>query len=118
MEEEQNIDILDSGNVKPLQKKLWTIRLLIIGGALIVLTFLAAALWEVLGLTEDDTIWLAVSLMFAFGINLAGFISGLTELKLNRKRALFGTLGNLLLVLLFIAFVAYSISTIPAKPTY
>ena len=107
----EQADILDNKDTKPLHKKLWTIRLLIIGGGLIALTFLIATFWETLGLDGRHSIWLPVSMMIAFGINVAGCIMGLTERKKNKRRALVGILGNLLLILFFLAIVGYSIST-------
>ena len=92
---------------------MWTIRLLISGGILIGLTFLAATFWEAFGLTVNETIWLAISMMVSFGINLAGFIIGFVERKKNPKRALFGIIGNIILVLFFISIVVYSMSLMP-----
>ena len=109
--EQEKEDILDNDTKNPLQKKLWTIRLLLIGGGLIALTFLIATFWETLGFSNNETVWLALSMMISFGINLAGFILGFVERKRNPKRALFGVFGNLIFILLFIFVVAYSLST-------
>lgn len=109
--EQENTDILNNGNKKTSPKNLWTIKLLIVGGAMIAITFLLATFWEDLGLTSNETVWLALSMMVAFGINLAGFIIGFFERNKNAKRALYGIIGNIILVLVFVLIVAYSFST-------
>ncbi len=110
MEKIDNTDILDN-NSEPLQKRLWAIRLLIIGGGIIAATFLVATFWETLGLNEDQTVWLALSQTIAFGINLAGLILGFVERKRNKKRSLVGIIGNLVFILLFVSIIVYSFSS-------
>lgn len=113
----EKADPLDHPPVKaPVKKKLLTITFLVIGGLIIVFTHLFAAFWGAIGLSKNETIWLALSLIISFGINLSGFIVGFVERKKNPKRALFGIIGNGLLVLFFIFIVAYSLSLPPDVP--
>ena len=103
----ENTDLLD--NIEPRQHKMWTIRFLIAGGSIIVVTFLISTFWTELGLDRDATIILPAPLMISFGLNISGFITGIQERKINKKRALIGIVGNLLCLLFFIFVVAYSI---------
>lgn len=113
MEEKQKNNILDTESESSLQKKLWTIRLLLVGGGMVLITFLIATLWEKLGLDSSQTIWLGLSMMVSFGVNLAGFIIGITERKKNRPRALVGIIGNLVFILFFVFIVSYAMNSIP-----
>lgn len=89
--------------------KLWTIRLLLIGLTLIVLSFAVATLWQTIGLSAHHTIWLALSLIGAFGVNVAGFVVGFSEQKKNQQRARIGIIANACCIIFFIAIVAYSL---------
>lgn len=88
--------------------KLKTNKLLLISAIIILVTFIAAIFWQVLGLTGKHTPILAITIMVAFGFNIAGFILGVTERKANRKKALIGIIGHLLLMTGFVILVAYS----------
>ena len=107
---QEKMEVLDNSSNHSISQKLWSIRLLIIGVVMIVSTFLIATFWEVIGLTRTETIWLAISLMVSFGINLAGFIIGFLERKKNPKKALIGIIGNGVFVLLLFSIVVFSIS--------
>ena len=105
-------NLLDSN--EPQKKKFLTIRLLIIGGSIIALTFIASTFWVELGLGSGTTVLLPLFLMVAFGINIAGFIHGLSIRKKHKKQALIGIIGNLLCILFFIFIVVYSIADMVA----
>ena len=108
----ETTDILDgvqSNKRVPANRALWTIRLLVFGLALICITFLFGLLWQTIGLSEHQTIWLALSLIGAFGVNVAGFVVGFSEQKKNRKRARIGIIGNACGIAFFIAIVVYSL---------
>lgn len=111
--QQDNIDLLDFNNPKPFARKLWTIRLFIAGGILIVLTFLFASFWEALGLSSSSLILLALCQILSFGINIAGLIFGFVEKKKNPKWAVIGIIGNLILILFFISIIAYAMSVMP-----
>ncbi|MFT6983115.1 MAG: putative membrane protein [Crocinitomicaceae bacterium] len=87
-------------NTKPTQEKLWTIKLLLIGGLIIAFTFIIAI--------ELGSAVLTLCWLLSFGVTLAGFIIGFIELKRN-NRALIGVIGNLVLLLLFIFLVLSSL---------
>lgn len=87
--------------------------MLLVGGGINALTFLIATFWESLGFTRKETIWLAISFMTAFGVNLTGLILGFIELKKNPVRAIVGLIGNLLFVAIFILLVMYSLAVAP-----
>tara|TARA_R110002072_G_scaffold302977_2_gene490596 strand:- start:515 stop:760 length:246 start_codon:yes stop_codon:yes gene_type:complete len=80
-----------------------------LGGAIIALTFLIATFWLELGLTNDETVWLAISMIFTFGINLAGFIFGFAERKKNKRKAIVAIIGNLIFILYFFIIVGFSL---------
>lgn len=115
MDQEKTDDLLDVHNTTTRAKKLWTIRFLIIGTLIIVATFVAATFWEAMGLTTYETIWLALTMILAFLVNITGFIVGFLERKKNSKRAIFGIIGNGLLVLFFLMIVVYSLFSV--QPT-
>lgn len=94
---------------QPSINKLWTTKLLVISGSSILFILLLATFWNALGLHQKSTIWLAVGLMVAFGMNIAGFVLGLLERKKNFKKAWVGMIGHLVLILLFVLMVGYSI---------
>ncbi|MCJ8288401.1 MAG: hypothetical protein HRT58_00100 [Crocinitomicaceae bacterium] len=106
---QKDLNILDS-DITPLVKRLWTIRLLIIGGGIIVTTFFIGTFWRTFGLSSDVNVLLALSMMIAFGINLAGLIVGFVEKHKNLRKAMLGIIGNLMFILLFFSMVAYSFS--------
>ena len=103
----ENQDMIDHQH--KASSPLWTIRLLITSVIITALTFLLATFWLELGFNRADTIWLALSLMISFGINIAGLIFGAIERKYNKKKALIGIIGNALLIVLFLLIVVYSI---------
>lgn len=87
----------------------WSIVLLIVGGGIDILTYIVASFWEVLGLSSNGTIWLALLMMIAFGLNLAGLIVGFFEIRKSRNKAIIGIVGNLLFILFFFFVVGYSL---------
>jgi hypothetical protein len=103
------------GSLGPLapiiKKKLMTKKLFFTSLFLIGLTFLAATFWESIGLGTKQTPLLAFIMMIAFGINIAGVIMGINERKKGREGALFGIMGNLLLILVFLSVSTYALVT-------
>jgi glucan phosphoethanolaminetransferase (alkaline phosphatase superfamily) len=99
----------NSQNQFRTKKTSWSIRLFIIGLFLMVVTFTIAIIWERLGLTSDQTIWLALSLTLVFGFNFLGLILGFFEFRRSRQKAIFGIVGNLVLIGFFVSLVIYSL---------
>jgi hypothetical protein len=89
-----------------MTKKLFFTSLFLIG-----LTFLVATFREALGLGNKHASLLAFVMMIAFGINIAGLITGINERKKGQEGALFGIFGNLLLILFFLSFSTYALVT-------
>ncbi len=59
---------------------------------------------------HKHSIYGALILMFAFGVNIAGTILGFNELSLHRKKAIVGIVCNLFLVILFIVIILIATS--------
>lgn len=103
------MEIIDSSKQHEQKKHLWTIWLLITSLGLIAVTFLIATFWEAFGLTEEETIWLAVSIMIGTAANIGGLVAGIVELKKNRLRAMVGIIGNAVMILLVFGLIGYSL---------
>ena len=96
----EQVNNTGSQSGKPVQEKLWTIRLLLIGGILIAITFLVAI--------NIGSGVLALCWLLSFGISLAGLVVGFVELKRN-NRPLLGVIGNIVLLLLFLFLLLCSL---------
>ena len=81
--------------------KLNSIKLSILGMAIIAPVFIIATFWQALGFGSEETIFLALALIAAFGFNITGLIFGIKERKKDHKKALIGILANSALVVLF-----------------
>lgn len=101
--------IIDSEKHDQKEKHLWTIWLLLIALGLVIITFLIATFWQALGLTEKETIWLAVNIMFGTAANIGGLVMGIIERKKNNTRAIVGIIGNALMILLVVGVIGYSL---------
>ena len=111
MERSDDLNILDKQST-PEVKGLWTIKLFLTGGAIILLVFIMALLWGPFGLNPNNMIFLALALMIAFGINIAGTIFGFAELKKNKNRSLIGIMGNIILMIFFLMIVLLAYTTV------
>jgi hypothetical protein len=91
--------------------KLTTNKLLLISAVIIGLTMLASSFWEVIGFGVDQAYLLAFAMMIAFGLNIAGVISGFKERGQDKKKSIFGIIGNMVLILVFLYFSTYALMT-------
>lgn len=88
--------------------KLWTKKLLYIGGTINLIALLFGFTWPYLDLDVETTIWIGLTFTIGFGINMSGLIAGLIEYSKNKRSARFGLIGNAIFVALFIALVVLS----------
>ena len=104
---------IDSEKQTSKSKELWTIRLLL-------LTVLLTA-FNLIVLTLDGTIRIPhryqmllppFSIPIAFVSSIAGFVVGFYERKKNKRQALFGIIGNLVILILYISSLITVISLI------
>lgn len=91
--------------------KLNTTKLLLISSIMIGVTILFATFWEALGFGVEETPILAFSMMISYGFNVAGLIFALTEIKTDMKKARFGLIGHLTLIIGFFALSGYALMT-------
>lgn len=103
-------EILDNKNSQPIQKKFWSIRLLVVATSIMLATFVIGVFWQKIGISQENLIWLAVSFMVAFGVNIAGIILGFLETNRNLFKALIGIIGNLLEIIILISLIVYSLT--------
>ncbi|MEQ8358487.1 MAG: hypothetical protein RH860_03300 [Cytophagales bacterium] len=82
-----------------------TLRLLIISIIVFSLTLITATFWNKIGMTDEQTPILALIIMIAFGLNIAGLIFGFSEKRNNKKKALIGIIGNSALILIYLGLV-------------
>lgn len=92
--------------------KFWSIRLLVLSGAMILVACTIATLWQSIGIRVEHTIWLGGALLLAFELNIAGFTIGFLEIHKNKLKARIVIIGNLLLILFLLVLVYYSLSFI------
>ncbi|MDN5211911.1 hypothetical protein QQ020_07605 [Fulvivirgaceae bacterium BMA12] len=88
--------------------KLKTIKLLLISIVIIVPILLIATFWQSMGLSNENTIFLALALIVAFGFNTIGVILGIKEREKDHKKATIGILANATLIVLFLILVISS----------
>jgi hypothetical protein len=90
--------------------KLKTNKLLTISLILIVGTFILAMFTEDLGISENIDTYLVFPYLISFGLNIAGLIFGISEKKENGKKSIIGIIGNLILLIMFVALGIYAIT--------
>lgn len=86
---------------RPVKQKSTSIQLLFSSGIVLVIMLLALISQLFFGFFE----WTIVRLLLSFLVIVmsgAGFIFGLTELKLKEKKVLFATILNLVLLIVFL----------------
>ncbi|MBX2842759.1 MAG: hypothetical protein KTR26_13390 [Flammeovirgaceae bacterium] len=88
--------------------KLMSIRLFIASLVIMVATIVLALFWDTLQLSKKQTIFLALTFILAFGLNIAGLVFGIYSLKIDQKKSWIGILGNSFLILLFVIVVGYA----------
>ena len=89
-----------------------TVRLLNISLILVVVSLIAAFSWTALGFKNEETPFIALLLIICFGMNVAGVFVGFYEKRKSRKGFLYGVIGNLILVGLYMIFFVYVLTTI------
>lgn len=102
-------EILDNKNSQPNHKKFWSIRLLLVATSIMVATFVIGVFWQKIGISQENLIWLGVSFMIAFGVNIAELILGFLETNRNLFKALVRIIGNFLEIVIFISLIVYSL---------
>lgn len=75
------------------------------------ITFLLSAFWSALGFGSRESPILAFFMMIAFGINIAGLIFSFSENKIDKKKSIIGLIGNLTLIIGFLAIMGYALTT-------
>ncbi len=106
----EQTEILDDKNSQPNHKVFWSIRMLIVASSIIAPSFLVGIFWQKIGISKENLIWLGVSFMVAFGVNIAGLILGFLETNRNLAKAIIGIIGNFLEIILLISLIVYSFS--------
>ena len=81
-----------------------SVKLFIVSIIILALTFLIATFWDSLGLGENK-IPLAMAVTIIFGISIAGVIMWFNERKQGKKTFLIGLLGNVMIIVSFIAII-------------
>ena len=91
-------------------KKSKSFNLFLFSIIIIALTLLIATFWNALGLGSNK-IPLAISIIIAFGVGLAGLILGLSELKQAKSGKLWiGLIGNILVIIFFVFMIIFSLN--------
>lgn len=86
-----------------------TFKLFLLSMFILVLTFLLAAFWDVLGMGTNK-IPLAILITITFGISIAGLILGIYEFKKAKTiKQWIGLIGNILVILFFVFMMIYSL---------
>ena len=91
--------------------RLKTNKLLVISLSIIGLTFLVATFWEAMGLSNEETIWLAFTLIIAFTVNIAGLYFSFREKGKDKQKSRIGLIGHLTLIIGFFAILGYALMT-------
>ena len=89
-----------------------TVKLLNISLIFFVLSLIAAFSWNALGFKSEEMPFIAVLLIACFGLNVAGVFVGFYEERTSKKKFLFGVIGNLIFVGLYVTFFIYVLTTI------
>lgn len=90
---------MENHKIKVMQRDLWTVKLLRIGGGFFVFTTLIATFLKSSEPTIILTSLLSLLLVISFGINLAGFVIGFSDRKKNYRLATIGIIGNFVFIL-------------------
>lgn len=62
-----------------------------------------------MGFSNQETPILAVFIMIAFGINIAGVIFGFDELNANKKKSIFGIISNSIFLVLYLSIAVFAV---------
>ena len=89
-----------------------TVKLLNISLILFLASMIAAFSWIALGFKNEDLPFIAVLLIICFGLNVAGVFVGFFEERKSQNKFLYGILGNLVFVVLYMTFFIYVLTTI------
>lgn len=72
---------------------------------------ICATFWETMGLRSEQTPILALIMMIAFGLNVAGLIFSVSERKKDKRKSLIGLIGHLILIIGFFSLSGYALMT-------
>jgi hypothetical protein len=92
--------------------KLTTNKLFAASVAIYIIGIASSFIFFSLGFKNEDTPFIALILMIAFGVNIAGLIFSFSERKIDKRKGAIGMIGNLFFVLLFLSLALYAIAPI------
>ena len=95
-----------------MTSKLVTNKLFTYSLAIFILGIACSYVFFSLGYKNEETPFIVLFLMVAFGLNIAGLIFSFSERKIDKKKATMGMIGNLLFILLYLSSAVYVVASI------